>query len=75
MLLEAGFLIVNECSLGYILCHIFVGMLSILLHVDSKCYLFRSIMGNVEMVIFFVASSLAVPMCFQMYNKYISYPI
>ena len=32
----------------------FVGMLSILLHVDFNCVYFRSIMGYVEMVIFFV---------------------
>ena len=30
-------LYLNESFLGYILCHIFVGILSILLHVDFKC--------------------------------------
>ena len=45
--------------LGYILCHIFVGMLFILLHVDFNYILyFRPIMGYVEMVIFFVSSFL-----------------
>lgn len=45
----------NEGFLGYILSHIFMGMLSILLHVDFKCLL-RSIMGYVETIIFIVAS-------------------
>ena len=35
----------NEGFLGYILCHIFVGMLSILLHVDFNCILFQIYYG------------------------------
>ena len=37
MLLEAGFFPSMRVSPGYILCHNFVGMLSILLHVDFNC--------------------------------------
>ena len=45
----------NEGFPGYILCHIFVGILSILLHVNFKLNVyFRSIMGYVEIVIFLV---------------------
>ena len=39
-------------SPGYILCHNFVGMLSILLHVDFNCIFIAIIMGYVETVIF-----------------------
>ena len=46
----------NEGFPGYILCHNFVGMLSILLHVDLQLNIyFRSIMGYMETVILFVA--------------------
>ena len=42
----------NEGFTRYILCHNFVGMLSILLHVDfNSVFIFRSMMGYVETVI------------------------
>ena len=59
MLLEAGFFSLNEGFLGYILCHNFCGYVVYSLEFGFQLHIyFKSIMGYVEMVIFFIASFL-----------------